>query len=257
MKPLPLSGRKVLVTRGARQAPKLSDGLRALGATPVEVPVIEIRPPDSLGPLDAAIQSLGHYDWLILTSANAVRFLCERAGALGINIQDFQRLQVAVIGAATGEEAAAAGFNVTFVPESYVAESLVGALKSRIAYRNVLVARAMVARDVVPNALREAGATVQVVDAYQNVLPAVAAEQLGRALEQGIDAATFTSSSSATNLAEAARRAGIPFPLAGVLALSIGPITSQTLCQLGWPPAAEATPSDISGLLAAVATALR
>jgi uroporphyrinogen-III synthase len=105
---------------------------------------------------------------------------------------------------------------------------------------------------VIPDALREAGATVDVVDAYRNVLPAAAPEQLRLALAQGIDAATFTSSSSVTHLAEAARAAGIVWPFAGVPAVSIGPITSQTLRDLGWEPSVEANPSDIPGLIGAV-----
>ncbi len=90
------------------------------------------------------------------------------------------------------------------------------------------------------------------VDAYRNAMPAAAPELLRGALQQGIDAATFTSSSSVTHLAEAATSAGIIFPFAGVPAVSIGPITSQTLREHGWEPVAEASPSDIPGLVAAL-----
>jgi uroporphyrinogen-III synthase len=92
---------------------------------------------------------------------------------------------------------------------------------------------------------------VDVVDAYRNVVPEAAPEQLRRALAEGIDAAAFTSSSSVSHLAEAARLAGVEWPFAGVLAVSIGPITSETLRSLGWPPAGEANPSDIPGLIEA------
>jgi uroporphyrinogen-III synthase/uroporphyrinogen III methyltransferase/synthase len=105
---------------------------------------------------------------------------------------------------------------------------------------------------VIPDAMRSAGYVVDVVDAYRNVLPEAAPQQLRRAVAEGLAAATFTSSSSATHLAEAARVAGIAWPFAGVPSISIGPITSQTLRELGWPPAAEANPSDISGLMAAL-----
>jgi uroporphyrinogen-III synthase len=133
-----------------------------------------------------------------------------------------------------------------------VAESLAEGLLAQVAGQRVLVLRAAVARDVIPEALRAAGAEVEVVEAYRNVLPEAAPERLRRALAEGLDAATFTSSSSATHLAEAARMAGVAWPFAGVPAVSIGPITSQTLRNLGWPPAAEASPSDIPGLIAAV-----
>ena len=257
MKSLPLAGRRVLVTRAAHQASKLSDGLRALGAEPVEVPVLEIRPPISFDPLDAALRQLDSYDWLILTSANAARALAERAAALRIPLAQPVRLKVAAIGEATAEAARKAGLQVALVPEAYVAESLVEGLLARAAGQRILLARAAVARDVIPDALRQAGAEVDVVDAYRNVLPEAAPEQLRRAIADGLDAATFTSSSSATHLAEAARKAGIEWPFEGVPAVSIGPITSQTLRDLGWPPAAEASPSDIPGLVAAIERMLR
>lgn len=256
MNALPLAGRRVLVTRGAGQAAKLSDGLRTLGATPVEVPVLEIQPPESYAPLDAAVRTLSSYDWILLTSTNAVRALAERAALAGVSLNSEVAPQVAVVGAATAEAARAVGLAVSLVPERYVAESLVAALVGQIAGKHVLLARAAVARDVIPDALRAAGAVVDVVDAYRNGIPAASPERLRTALAERMDAATFTSSSSATHLAEVARAAGVAFPLAGVPAVSIGPITSETLRELGWPPAVEAEPHDIPGLIAAVVAAL-
>jgi uroporphyrinogen-III synthase/uroporphyrinogen III methyltransferase/synthase len=245
-----------LVTRALHQAGKLSEGLRALGAEPVEVPVLDIRPPESFAALDATLRQLDQYDWLVLTSANAVRALSDRAAFLDVATLQPVGLQVAAIGEATASAAHQAGLQVAFVPEAYLAESLVaGLLKSLqipASSQRILLARAAVARDVIPDALRAAGALVDVVDAYRNVLPEGAPERLRTALADGIDAATFTSSSSATHLAEAARAAGVAWPFAGVPAVSIGPITSQTLRESGWTPAAEAEKSDISGLIEAV-----
>lgn len=256
MTPATLAGRRVLVTRAAQQAAKLSDALRALGAEPVEIPVLEIRPPADLSTLDGALENIGSYDWLILTSANAVCALAERAAALGISLDKAASRQVAAIGQATAKAASKAGINVTLVPESYVAESLVESLKDQVSGRRILLARAAIARDVIPDALRAAGAHLDVVDAYQNVMPEAAPAQLREALEKGIDAATFTSSSSVTHLADAARAAGVPWPLPGVSAISIGPITSQTLRENNWPPAAEADPHDIEGIVAALVLSL-
>jgi uroporphyrinogen-III synthase len=315
--PLPLAGKRVLVTRAAHQAGKLSEGLRALGAEPVEVPVLEIRPPANFDAMDAALRNLARYDWLILTSANTVRALAERATALGIALDQPARLKVAAVGEATAAAARKTGFHVDFIPEFYVAESLAEGLMNQFSLaaerpemvkgtgfssyidqaettralqaaekldvlkghdfsravntakstrplgpeesfaascpnRRILLARAAVARDVIPSALHAAGAEVDVVDAYQNVLPEAAPEQLRRAVAEGLDAATFTSSSSVAHLAEAARAAGIVWPFAAVPAVSIGSITSQTLVDSGWPPAAEAAPSDIPGLITAV-----
>ncbi|MGD0786988.1 MAG: uroporphyrinogen-III synthase [Terracidiphilus sp.] len=257
MTPLPLAGRRVLVTRALRQAGKLSDGLYALGATVVEVPVLEIIPPESYAPLDDALKRLDRYDWLVLTSTNTLDALCCRCARLGVNPAKAKGLNVAAVGRATAEAARHFGFHVAVVPEAQVAEGLVSALGERVRGKRVLLPRAAAARDMIPDALRAAGAEVDVVDAYRNVLPERAPEQLRLALAEGIDAATFTSSSSVTHLAEAACQAGIAWPLAGVLAVSIGPITSQTLRDLGWEPVAEANPHDIPGLIAAVVRLLR
>jgi uroporphyrinogen-III synthase len=312
----PLAGRRVLVTRAAHQAGKLSDGLRALGAEPVEVPVLEIRPPQNLDSLDHALRRLAGssndpgcprsgfsdlgnnesqrpssrisddagcprslafgdlgnneptqaqsrptnnpaYDWLIFTSANTVRAVVERAAALGISFAGACLPKVAAVGEATAAAARDADFTVALVPETYVAESLVDALSNQSKGKKILLTRAEIARDVIPDALCTAGATVDVVDAYRNVLPESAPALLREALEQGIDAATFTSSSSVTHLAEAARAAGIVFPFPGVPAISIGPITSATLRELGWHPAVEALQSDIPSLIEGVRFVLR
>jgi uroporphyrinogen-III synthase len=295
---LPLAGKRILVTRAAHQAGKLSDELRALGAEPVEVPVLEIRPPLSYEPLDAALRILDQYKWLIFTSANTVDAFAARAGALGITLPTTKQSRVAAIGSATAAAAEKIGLSVSLTPKAYVAESLVhdllqqpqevsghgcaasghesghasgheftraeriekrsGALapEEKISGQRILLARAATARDVIPDTLRSAGAHVDVIDAYRNVLPDDAPEKLRLALQEKIHAATFTSSSSVTHLAEAAQKAGIAFPLAGIPAISIGPITSQTLRESGWPPAAEATVSNISGLIAAVVEAL-
>lgn len=253
----PLAARRVLVTRAAHQASRLSAELRAFGLSPVEVPLLEIRPPASYDPLDAALRRLTKYDWLILTSANSVQALVDRAGILGLDLPVLlARVKIAAIGSATAQAATESGLPPALLPKTYVAESLVEALGPQAQGSRILLARAATARDVIPDALRAARAAVDVVDAYQNVIPADAPAQLRVALEQGLAAATFTSSSSVTHLAAVAKAAGIAFPLAGVPAVSIGPITSQTLRELGWPPAAEANPHDIPGLAQAVADLL-
>jgi len=278
-----LTGKRILVTRAVRQAGKLSDALRELGATPVEVPVIEIQPAEDFAPLEKAIRQLNSYDWLIFTSANAVSILAFNASLHGFSIHNSPNLKIAAIGRATAEAVERAHLKVDLVPEDYVAESLVDAFLKRhevsghdfsraksaakkegalapegnLAGQRILIARAAIARDTLPDALRAAGAHVDVVDAYRNVMPQAAPALLRAALEQGIDAATFTSSSSVTHLADAAKAAGLAFPFSGVSAISIGPITSQTLREYNWEPAAEASPSDIPGLVEALARYFR
>ncbi len=173
-----LTGRRVLVTRAAHQAGKLSDGLRAVGVEPVEVPVLEIRAPASFDPLDRALYELHHYDWMILTSSNTVRAIEDRAATLGLRLAPPASMKVAAVGDATAAAARKAGLSVTLVPESYVAESLMRGLTRLVSGRRILLARAAVARDVVPAVLRQAGAEVNVVDAYRNVMPEDAPERL-------------------------------------------------------------------------------
>ncbi len=248
----PLAGRRVLVTRAAHQMGKLSEQLRDAGAIPVEVPVLDIQPPESFERLDACLQELSSYDWLILTSANTVRALADRATQLGLQLDQPELLKVAAVGKGTAKAAAEAGLKVTFIPELHVAEGLVSGLAGQACGTRVLLARAAEARDVIPDALRTAGAQVDVVDAYHNQIPLSAPEQLRRALAEGLDAASFTSSSSVTHLKAAAIAAGVSWPFAGVAAISIGPITSGTLREEGWEPATEAEVSDIPGLVKAL-----
>jgi uroporphyrinogen-III synthase len=253
MSPLPLAGRRILVTRAAHQASKLSHALRVLGAVPVEVPLLEIRPPAAYDAIDLALRRLDSYDWLILTSANTVRVLARRAAELGLVLAPKGTFKVAAIGEATAEAARRHGLPVTLVPAAYVAEAMIDALATEASGQKFLLARAEVARDVIVDALRAIGAKVDVIDAYRNVMPESAPALLRKALQQQLDGATFTSSSSVTHLAEAAKRAGLAFPFPAVPAISIGPITSKTLRDLGWKPSAEANPHDIPGLVSAVA----
>src|SRR5215469_5281033 len=237
---LPLAGRRILVTRAAQQAGKLSEGLRALGASPVEVPVLEIAPPDSFEALDGVLRQISKYDWMIFTSANTVAALKARGDQIGVDPARESGARVAAVGNATASAARDAGWNVTLIPESYVAESLVASLdKQEIRGKRVLLARATVARDVIPDAMRSLGAVIDVVDAYRNVIPGEAPGQLRRALAIGLDVVTFTSSSSVTHLADVARAANVGFPFADVPAVSIGRVTSATLRAAGWEPAAE------------------
>jgi len=251
-----MAGRRILVTRAVQQAGKLSDGLKALGAVPVEVPVLEIRPPNSYAPLDKAIGALKSFDWLILTSVNTVQTLAARCVLQDVDVSEIELLKVAAVGSATAEAARKAGFRVTVVPDSYHSEGVVAALRNSVGGKRVLLARAQVARDVIPEALTAVGAQMTVVDAYLTALPDGAQAALIDALKAGVDAATFTSSSTVRNLAEVAREAGIGFPFAEVKAISIGPVTSATLREFGWEPAGEAEVSDLSSLILAVARVL-
>lgn len=258
MSELPLRARAILVTRARHQAGRLAEALRAKGAAVIEIPAIEIVPPASYADLDAALGNLSQYQWLIVTSANGVEAMRERMAALNLSSRDFSHLKIAAVGSATSQALREMELTAAITPPEYVAESLLEALGSTVGGQRVLLARAAVARDVIPDALRARGATVDVVDAYRTVIPDESMERV-RALfgEKGRtpDAATFTSSSTVTNFLALLRAAGVQAP-AAMKAVSIGPITSATLRELGWEPAAEADPHDLAGLVDATITAL-
>jgi uroporphyrinogen-III synthase len=251
----PLIGRRVLVTRPSHQAFALAEPLRQLGAHVIEVPTIEIHSAGSLAPLDHALIKIDHYDTLILTSMNGVEVLFERYNRLGLPIEDMQHLLVVAIGPATAAAIQSEGLGVSIVPEKYVAESVIEALRGKLLKESrVLLVRAKVARDVLPEELRKAGAKVDVVEAYETRVPEGAAEKLRRLFsspETKPDVVTFTSSSTATNflqlLGEQAREA-----LAGVCVASIGPVTSATLEKAGFSPTVEAKEYTMPGLVEAI-----
>jgi uroporphyrinogen-III synthase len=255
---LPLAGRTILVTRARHQAGQLSEKLRALGAEVVEIPAIEIVPPESYAALDEALGNLSQYQWLIVTSANGVAALAGRLALAGVGVGDFWHLKIAAVGSATERALEKLGLKVAVTPQEYVAESLVEALGEQVDGKHVLLARAAVARDVIPDALLAWDARVDVVDAYRTVIPAESVTAIRTLFGPGVqapDAATFTSSSTVTNFLNLLREAGVEAPR-GMRAVSIGPITSRTLRENGWEPAAEADPHDLPGLVEAVMRAM-
>lgn len=254
---LPLAGRRILVTSSFEGGHTLTDGLLALGAEPVEVQLLGFKSPEDPFPLIECLRRLDSYDWLIFTSGQAVRMVLHHAWLWGRVSVTQIKARFAAVGPATARQIVSEGFKVDFVPEKYVAESLIDGFPDDLNGKRILLPRSALARDVIPDAMRAAGAIVDAPEAYRNILPESAPEALKQALAMPIHAATFTSSSTVTHLAQAAEKAGIAFPLAGIPAISIGPVTSQTLREHNWPPAAEANPHDIPGLVAAVQRVLQ
>ena len=279
----PLSGIRVLVGRARHQAGALSSELRKRGAEVIDIPFIEIRKPRSFRPLDTALKNLGTYDWLILTSVNGVEAMWDRLWKLGLlrkatHIQiresnsrrgEGQDLRIAAIGPATKKAIEQRGARVTVVPKEYVAESVVRSLKSRVKGKRVLLVRAKVARDVIPRELRKAGAQVDVVEAYETVVPQSSRVRLRAALKKPKKrphVVTFTSSSTVRNFVEllgsrsaastgpAIRGRGRPrhTDLDGIQMASIGPVTSSTLREKGFTVDIAAKEFTIPGLVAAI-----
>ena len=247
------SGVRVLVGRARHQAGALSEELRKMGATVLEIPFIEIRKPRSFKPLDSALKSLDSYDWLIFTSVNGVEAMWERLIKLQLTKASLKHLRIAAIGPATKKAIQQRGVRVDVVPKEYVAESVVRSLQRRVNGKRVLLVRAKVARDVIPHELRKAGAQVDVAEAYETVVPESSRTRLRSALgnpRRQPHVITFTSSSTVRNfvtLLGAGKSS-----LKTIQFASIGPVTSSTLREFGLPVDIEAREFTITGLVEAI-----
>jgi uroporphyrinogen-III synthase len=243
---------RVLVTRPRGQASALALLLEAEGAVLVLIPTIELAPPDSYDGLDTALQELGSYDWVLFTSANAVRAFAERARALDL-VPDPRR--VGVIGPATAKAVQEALQRAPdLMPQTYVAESFAEALVPKAHGAKMLLVRAAVARDILPEILVAAGARVTVAEAYRTVVPQGSIAALCALFaEAPPDAIMFTSASTAQNLTGLLESAGLGIPAGTVLA-SIGPITSKAMRELGLEPTLESAESTIPSLVGSLAS---
>lgn len=279
---LPLQGKRVLVTRTREQASVLSEGLRALGATPIEFPTIRIVPPTDWTQLDEALTRLYSsstsneqanntsykYDWLVFTSANGVHICLQRLQHLGYDLSILQRTRIATIGPATAEALTSYDLTADLIPDAYVAEGVAEAIIEdaqqhgiAIKGQHILLARAAEARKVLSIMLREAGALVDDVPAYYTVTAAVDDEQ-GRdlwhmLLQQQVHIITFASSSTVRNfmawVKQCEEATGVTLAPTSLPTIAcIGPITSQTARDLGLMVTVEAKEFTIDGLLEAI-----
>jgi uroporphyrinogen-III synthase len=222
----------------------------------LEIPFIEIRPPRSYRLMDRALKNLAGYEWLILTSVNGVDAFWERLRQQGRNKRHLAHLRIAAIGPATKKAIEERRLAVHVVPEEYIAESVVESLRSEIKGQRVLLARARVARDVIPTELRQLGAEVDVVEAYETLVPAASRSKL-RALfgspSRRPSVVTFTSSSTVRNFVDlVGEKTALAASRQGTRFASIGPVTSSTLRELGLPVDIEASEYTIAGLIAAL-----
>ena len=243
----PLFGRRVVVTRARAQASGLARRLRDLGAEVVELPAIRIEPRIDSEQVRKAVNDLHSYALVCLTSPNGVRLLFEAMAEAGLDARALANATVAAIGPGTADELAAHGIRADVVPEQFVAEALVEALADvPVKGRPVLVARAAEARDVLPDALQQRGAKVDVVALYETVAerPDPAAVEAA----QAADYLTFTSSSTVRNLV-AALDGRLP---QRARVISIGPVTSEAAREAGLKVDVEAERHDIDGLVEAL-----
>jgi uroporphyrinogen III methyltransferase/synthase len=247
---LPLHGQRIVVTRPREQANSLAEPLRHLGAEVIELPTIATAPARDYAALDGAIARLDSYDWLLFTSVNGVRFFLERLDGSAKDLRAI-RGRVCAIGPATREALTQLHLKVDLMADEYVAEGLLARLaEHELAGSRILIARAAVARDVLPVELGRLGAHVDVVDAYETVMPDNLAQQAREAFAREPQWITFTSSSTVKNLLAAVGR--LP---AGTRVASIGPVTTATLRELGARVDAEAGVYTAQGLVEAIMAA--
>lgn len=246
----PLFGRRILVTRPDEESSFLSEMFRQLGADVVVQPAIEIGEPQDFTLFDDALGRLGRFDWIAFSSANGVRSVMSRLSAIGRDVRAFGAAKIAAIGPGTSAELRRFNLQADLVPAEFRAESLAAALAERVKLgeRKVLLIRASRGREVLAETLTAAGAEVEQVVAYRSTdVVRPTAEVAALAAAGKIDWVTVTSSAIARSLT------AMFGPALGQMRLvSISPITSATLRELGLSPAAEATEFTFAGLVAAV-----
>jgi uroporphyrinogen-III synthase len=244
-----LAGRRIVVTRRPEQSAWLTARLRELGATVVELPLIEVAAPLEWGPLDGALRTLDRYDWVVFTSANAVQPVAERMEGLRVEVEALVGRRIAAIGPATTEALRESfpGVQMTVEASTHDARSLAEQLAGEARGARFLVPTSDRARDVLPEALRRAGATVDVVVAYRTIAPAGLRERAAAALRDGADLVIFASPSAVENFVAAAAE-WVPRIRAAV----IGPVTEEACRRAGIEVRVVADPSTAEGLATAI-----
>jgi uroporphyrinogen III methyltransferase/synthase len=218
-----LEGRTILTTRAHGQGEELRQGLEALGAVVVHIPTIEFIPPADWTAAEEAIGRLSSYDWIVLTSANAVDTFIDRAGTL-------PGIRIAAVGQQTARRLGERGVEADLVPEKFRSEALLEQFSSDLTGVRILLPRAEVADETLPETLRSRGATVDVVVVYRTRIPDEGREDLRRLLrEDAIDCITLTSGSTVQNLITMLGDQHV----SGTAIAAIGPVTRHAAEQAG------------------------
>lgn len=248
-----LAGRRVVITRAKEQAGIFADLLRSQGAEVIELPTIVIQPPESFEPLDEAIGRLANYNWVIFTSVNGVRAFFDRLAVHDMDCADLKSARVCAIGPATAEALKARGVDTDLLPDKFQAEGVLEALGgTSLQGVKILLPRAAVAREVLPQELRKVGAVVDVVPVYRTVPAEGRREVIDRILSGEIDVVTFTSPSTIENFCSMfSEKERTGFSEAFAVAI-IGPITRSRAEALGVKVDIEAESYTIPALTEAI-----
>jgi uroporphyrinogen III methyltransferase / synthase len=248
-----LSGKRIVVTRPRTQASELAHRLSELGAQVIEFPTIAIEPPLDYAPMDRAIEQLHDYHWLFFTSVNGVQSFFNRLRQLGKDSQAVESLKVVAIGPETAGRLKREGVHAYLVPAKYQAEGILEGLNpAEVRGRRILIPRAAKAREILPETLRQWGASVNVVQAYETVLPQEHQSGLQELSRKKIDVITFTSSSTVVNFLRLLDAKDPVRILDGVIIGCIGPITAQTAIDSGLRVDIISSEFTIAGLVDAI-----
>jgi uroporphyrinogen III methyltransferase / synthase len=251
----PLFGKRILVTRAREQAGELSALLADYGAEPVEYPVIQIVPPDTWHELDTALAELSRYHWLVFTSVNGIRPFMERLKSRGQDVRALSGLRIGCIGPRTADELARYGLTADLMPAQFQAEGLIAAMMAAgVSGQRILIARAEVAREILPDQLRAAGADVHVITVYRTIRPALEVERLKEHLQRReLHVMTFASSSTVRNFcALFDHRDEMRRLTSGAAVACIGPITAHTAEEAGLPVTIMPNDNTIPALVDAI-----
>jgi uroporphyrinogen III methyltransferase/synthase len=255
----PLAGVTVLVTRAGAQAYGLVQQIESAGGCVVELPTIEIQPPEDFALFDAAIKEIETYDWLMFTSVNSVAPFLARLRHAGKGASAVAPLQIGAIGPETAKRLESAGIRASLIPARYQAEGILEAISpGAMAGKRVLIPRAAEAREVLPETLRAWGAVVDVVTAYRTGLPEVDVGPVEDLLRRGkIDVITFTSSSTVRNFVSLFKGRNLAAIVGKSILACIGPITARTVEEAGCRSAIVAEEFTTAGLTRAIVAHFR
>lgn len=244
-----LRSMKILITRPARQAADFAEKLSAIGFEPVYFPVIEIHPADDFSELDKALAEIERYAWLVFTSVNAVDVVFDRIAGAKHTASLLGRVKIAAVGPKTADTLRKYGIEPDFVPDEFVGEAILPGLGD-LRGKWVLLPRAEIARQALPEAIVLAGGVAHEIIVYQTLPAEVNAEGLA-ALKAGVDWVTFTSPSTAQNFSQITRQNGLdPLNLPGnPKTACIGPITEKAAREEGFDVAVVAQEYTTEGLL--------
>ena len=246
----PLVGHRIVVTRSVSQAVDLSRKLQNLGATTIQIPTIQIEPPTDTAQIDESIRNLNKFDWIVFTSVNGVAFYLKRMAALQTPISAFRDVRIAAIGSATSTSLEHAGRMPDYVPSEFLSERIVIGL-GNLQGKHVLLPRADIASEKLPDLLRQSGALVTEIIAYKTAAPKLHSDHLRKAMQEA-DIATFTSPSTVRNLVAALGSEEAKKLFTNVTVACIGPVTFETARELGIDVKIVASPHTIDALVEAI-----